>query len=214
MSVRARFVDRGQEDQSAALARCMARTCARPSEGCRQVKGGKRGKDDEREPKAKKPSLDDARNRLGGRTNRRGARARGHRPGSRRARLRQRRRGARRGRRVRECRRGPHPHRRNEAAPRPAERRPHARRRGARAASRRSPPTRTSSAASRRARRSATPTTRGGLLAGKLVEKCRYGALVVREDGAVVAVGFRKLWPAATATGTRRRRSRLSRARP
>lgn len=39
----------------------------------------------------------------------------------------------------------------------------------------------------------------GGLLAGKLVEKCRYGALVVREDGAVVAVGFRKLWPAATA---------------
>jgi hypothetical protein len=39
---------------------------------------------------------------------------------------------------------------------------------------------------------------KGGLLAGKLVEKCRYGALVVREDGAVVAVGFRKLWPAAT----------------
>ena len=37
----------------------------------------------------------------------------------------------------------------------------------------------------------------GGLLAGKLVEKCRYGALVVRDDGAVVAVGFRKLWPAA-----------------
>lgn len=42
----------------------------------------------------------------------------------------------------------------------------------------------------------------GGLLAGKLVEKCRYGALVVREDGAVVAVGFRKLWPAATAGAT------------
>lgn len=38
----------------------------------------------------------------------------------------------------------------------------------------------------------------GGLLSGKLVEKCRYGALVVREDGAVVAVGFRKLWPAAS----------------
>lgn len=38
----------------------------------------------------------------------------------------------------------------------------------------------------------------GGLLGGKLLEKCRYGALVVREDGAVVAVGFRKLWPAAT----------------
>jgi hypothetical protein len=40
----------------------------------------------------------------------------------------------------------------------------------------------------------------GGLLPGKLVEKCRYGALIVREDGAIVAVGFRKLWPAA-ATG-------------
>jgi hypothetical protein len=39
----------------------------------------------------------------------------------------------------------------------------------------------------------------GGLLGGKLVEKCRYGALVVRDDGAVVAVGFRKLWPASTA---------------
>lgn len=38
----------------------------------------------------------------------------------------------------------------------------------------------------------------GGLLGGKLVEKCRYGALVVRDDGALVAVGFRKLWPAAT----------------
>lgn len=38
----------------------------------------------------------------------------------------------------------------------------------------------------------------GGLLGGRLLEKCRYGALVVREDGAVVAVGFRKLWPAAT----------------
>jgi hypothetical protein len=43
---------------------------------------------------------------------------------------------------------------------------------------------------------------KGGLLSGKLVEKCRYGALVVREDGAVIAVGFRKLWPAASgATG-------------
>jgi hypothetical protein len=40
----------------------------------------------------------------------------------------------------------------------------------------------------------------GGLLGGKLVEKCRYGALIVRDDGAVVAVGFRKLWP-ATAHG-------------
>ena len=36
-----------------------------------------------------------------------------------------------------------------------------------------------------------------GIAQGTLIEKCRYGALVVREDGAVVAVGFRKLWPAA-----------------
>jgi hypothetical protein len=37
----------------------------------------------------------------------------------------------------------------------------------------------------------------GSLRDGKLVEKCRYGALVLRGDGAIVAVGFRKLWPAA-----------------
>lgn len=36
----------------------------------------------------------------------------------------------------------------------------------------------------------------GGLVDGKVVEKCRWGALVLRDDGAVVAVGFRKLWPA------------------
>ncbi|HVH41923.1 MAG TPA: hypothetical protein VM925_06250 [Labilithrix sp.] len=36
----------------------------------------------------------------------------------------------------------------------------------------------------------------GGLVNGKVVEKCRWGALVLRDDGAVVAVGFRKLWPA------------------
>ncbi len=36
----------------------------------------------------------------------------------------------------------------------------------------------------------------GTLLDGKLIEKCRWGALVARDDGAVVAVGFRKLWPA------------------
>ncbi|MBX3207779.1 MAG: hypothetical protein KF764_22210 [Labilithrix sp.] len=35
----------------------------------------------------------------------------------------------------------------------------------------------------------------GGLVNGKVVEKCRWGALVLRDDGAVVAVGFRKLWP-------------------
>lgn len=36
----------------------------------------------------------------------------------------------------------------------------------------------------------------GCLIEGKVVEKCRWGALVRRDDGAVVAVGFRKLWPA------------------
>ena len=36
----------------------------------------------------------------------------------------------------------------------------------------------------------------GDLVDGKVVEKCRWGALVLRHDGAVVAVGFRKLWPA------------------
>lgn len=35
----------------------------------------------------------------------------------------------------------------------------------------------------------------GTLQDGKLVERCRYGALVLRDDGVVVAVGFRKLWP-------------------
>lgn len=39
----------------------------------------------------------------------------------------------------------------------------------------------------------------GALVDGKLIEKCRWGALVARDDGAVVAVGFRKLWPAPNA---------------
>lgn len=38
----------------------------------------------------------------------------------------------------------------------------------------------------------------GGLVDGKVVEKCRWGALVLRDDGSVVAVGFRKLWPSPT----------------
>jgi len=42
----------------------------------------------------------------------------------------------------------------------------------------------------------------GGLVDGKLVEKCRWGALVLRDDGAVVAVGFRKLWPTPTTPST------------
>lgn len=35
----------------------------------------------------------------------------------------------------------------------------------------------------------------GALVEAKVVEKCRWGALVARDDGAVIAVGFRKLWP-------------------
>jgi hypothetical protein len=38
----------------------------------------------------------------------------------------------------------------------------------------------------------------GELVRGVVVEKCRWGALVERADGAVVAVGFRKLWPVPT----------------
>jgi hypothetical protein len=31
---------------------------------------------------------------------------------------------------------------------------------------------------------------------GCIVEKCRYGAIIVTRDGKLVAVGFRRLWPA------------------
>jgi hypothetical protein len=31
--------------------------------------------------------------------------------------------------------------------------------------------------------------------AGLLVEKCRYGALVAKDDGKILAVGFRRIWP-------------------
>ncbi|MCL2447994.1 MAG: hypothetical protein FWD17_03505 [Polyangiaceae bacterium] len=44
--------------------------------------------------------------------------------------------------------------------------------------------------------------SRGGEVAeGCIAEKCRYGAIVVTPEGRLVAVGFRKLWP-ATARGT------------
>jgi hypothetical protein len=39
--------------------------------------------------------------------------------------------------------------------------------------------------------------TEEGMIEGLLFEKCRYGALVAKDDGAVLAVGFRKLWPVA-----------------
>jgi hypothetical protein len=39
------------------------------------------------------------------------------------------------------------------------------------------------------------------LAEGSLVEKCRYGAIVLRDDRALVGVGFRKIWPAAPPSG-------------
>jgi hypothetical protein len=36
----------------------------------------------------------------------------------------------------------------------------------------------------------------GVITEGRIVEKCRYGAIVVTRGARVVAVGFRKLWPA------------------
>jgi hypothetical protein len=35
----------------------------------------------------------------------------------------------------------------------------------------------------------------GAVLEGRIVERCRFGALVARPDGAVMAIGFRRLWP-------------------
>ena len=35
-----------------------------------------------------------------------------------------------------------------------------------------------------------------GVVEGCIVEKCRYGAIVVTRDGKLIAVGFRRLWPA------------------
>lgn len=34
---------------------------------------------------------------------------------------------------------------------------------------------------------------------GLLVEKCRYGALVAKDDGKILAIGFRRLWPVSKA---------------
>jgi hypothetical protein len=36
----------------------------------------------------------------------------------------------------------------------------------------------------------------GTLVDGCIVEKCRYGAIVLTREGRLVAVGFRRLWPA------------------
>lgn len=34
-----------------------------------------------------------------------------------------------------------------------------------------------------------------GLSEGVLVEKCRFGALLLRDDGVLLGVGFRRIWP-------------------
>lgn len=43
----------------------------------------------------------------------------------------------------------------------------------------------------------------GELAEGTLVEKCRFGGLVQRDDGIIVGVGFRRLWPAQAEGATR-----------
>jgi hypothetical protein len=36
---------------------------------------------------------------------------------------------------------------------------------------------------------------------GTLVEKCRFGGVLVRDDGVLVGVGFRRVWPACEGPG-------------
>ena len=36
-----------------------------------------------------------------------------------------------------------------------------------------------------------------GLTEGRILEKCRYGAIVVTRGARLIAVGFRKIWPAS-----------------
>lgn len=38
----------------------------------------------------------------------------------------------------------------------------------------------------------------GKLCSGVLLEKCRFGAIVVRDDRRLMGVGFRKLWPVSS----------------
>ena len=42
----------------------------------------------------------------------------------------------------------------------------------------------------------------GVMAEGRLLEKCRFGALVAAPDGRILAVGFRKLWPVASSGAT------------
>ena len=36
-----------------------------------------------------------------------------------------------------------------------------------------------------------------GIAHGTLIEKCRYGAVIRRDDATVMGVGFRRIWPVA-----------------
>lgn len=38
---------------------------------------------------------------------------------------------------------------------------------------------------------------RAGMAEGTLLEKCRYGAVVRRDDATIMGVGFRRIWPVA-----------------
>jgi hypothetical protein len=42
----------------------------------------------------------------------------------------------------------------------------------------------------------------GGMAQGTVLEKCRYGAVVRRDDDAVMGVGFRRIWPLGNPSAT------------
>jgi hypothetical protein len=42
----------------------------------------------------------------------------------------------------------------------------------------------------------------GGMAQGTLIEKCRSGAVVRRDDAAIMGVGFRRIWPLADPSDT------------
>lgn len=42
----------------------------------------------------------------------------------------------------------------------------------------------------------------GGMAQGTLIEKCRYGAVVRRDDETVMGVGFRRIWPLGNPSDT------------
>ena len=42
----------------------------------------------------------------------------------------------------------------------------------------------------------------GGMAQGTLIEKCRYGAVVRRDDQTVMGVGFRLIWPLPNPSNT------------